>query len=387
MAATARTRGWRSNPGGTAVTPSAAPGTRSASVRRGRLRLAVLLAAGMLVASCGASITPSAGATASPSAASSPTPSVAYAPGGSVASAADALQSQFVSVIRQVNPSVVLIQTSGGLGSGVVFDTRGDIVTNAHVAGSATSFTVTLANGRNVPGTLVGTFAPNDIAVIRAAASNLQPARFTGSSSLHVGDIVLAMGNPLGLQSSVTEGIVSALGRTVPEPNGAALPDVIQTSASINPGNSGGALVDLNGDVVGIPTLAASDPQLGGAAAGIGFAIPSSIARDLATQIITYGHVIDSHRAYLGIEAADLSTGIPGGGALVYSVVPGGPASKAGLTSGDIIVAVNGQATPSAGGLAAVLANLKPAQTVPVTVVRPDGSRSTVSVTLGQLPG
>ena len=406
-------------------------------VARGRWSmLGVLVIVGGLVAGCGTSPTPSpappgapGGAAASggiPAAsppvggAASPSPAASQPAGGTAAPAsapasgqpsasggqglttgttvpveasttaagtaaeATALQSQFVNVIHRVNPSVVLIETSSGLGSGIVFDSRGDIVTNAHVAGSSTSFTVTLATGRTVRGTLVGEFIPNDIAVIRVSATGLQPATFGDSSNLAVGDIVLAMGNPLGLQSSVTEGIVSALGRTVSEPNGAALPDVIQTSAAINPGNSGGALVDLNGHVVGIPTLAASDPQMGGAAAGIGFAIPGNIARDLASQIIQYGKVIDSHRAFLGIESADLSAG---GGALVYSTVAGGPAAKAGLKAGDIITAVDGQPTPSAGALAAVLAGLKPGQTVPVSVTHQDGSQSTVRVTLGQLPG
>ncbi len=403
---------------------------------RGRgAMLGVVLIVGGLVAGCGAAATPSPassgtpagapasggipsappaiGGAASPGAASSQPggatsasasvqasgqPSASGAPGltsGSTGTAgastaagtaaeATALQSQFVNVIHRVNPSVVLIETSSGLGSGIVFDSRGDIVTNAHVAGTSTAFTVTLATGRTVKGTLVGEFVPNDIAVIKVSATGLQPATFGDSSNLAVGDIVLAMGNPLGLQSSVTEGIVSALGRTVSEPNGAALPDVIQTSAAINPGNSGGALVDLNGHVVGIPTLAASDPQMGGAAAGIGFAIPGNIARDLASQIIRYGKVIDSHRAFLGIESADLSAG---GGALVYSTVAGGPAAKAGLVAGDIITAVDGQPTPSAGTLAAVLAGLKPGQTVPVNVTHQDGSQSTVRVTLGQLPG
>ncbi len=136
--------------------------------------------------------------------------------------------------------------------------------------------------------------------------------------------------------------------------------------------------------MVGVPTLAASDPQMGGAAAGIGFAIPGNIARDLASQIIRYGRVIDSHRAFLGIESADLSAG---GGALVYSTVAGGPAAKAGLKAGDIITAVDGQPAPSVGALAAVLAGLKPGQKVPVDVTHQDGSQSTVRVTLGQLPG
>ncbi len=401
-------------------------------VARGRRSmLGVLLIVGGLVAGCGAATVPSpaasgapggtgapgnlpaasptVGGAASPAAAASQPAGATAAPAPGQPSASDgqgltgstvpaeasttaagsaaeatALQSQFVDVIHRVNPSVVLIETSSGLGSGIVFDSRGDIVTNAHVAGNSTSFTVTLATGRTVKGTLVGEFVPNDIAVIHVSAAGLQPATFGDSSSLAVGDIVLAMGNPLGLQSSVTEGIVSALGRTVSEPNGAALPDVIQTSAAINPGNSGGALVDLNGNVVGIPTLAASDPQMGGAAAGIGFAIPGNIARDLASQIIQYGKVIDSHRAFLGIESADLSAG---GGALVYSTVAGGPAAKAGLRAGDIITAVDGQPTLSAGALAAALAALKPGQTVPINVTHQDGSQSTVRVTLGQLPG
>ncbi len=377
------------------------------------LRLATLALVSTLVAACGTSTTPSAtpvappgagasAAPAAPSAGASLSPGTARAsaapaadgsgsPSGSTGNApsgaafgAEALQAQFVSVIQKVNPSVVLIQTNVGLGSGIVFDTHGDIVTNAHVAGGATSFTVTLADGRSVSGKLVGEFVPNDIAVIRASASNLQPATFGDSSKLQVGDIVLAMGNPLGLQSSVTEGIVSALGRTVAEPNGAALPNVIQTSAAINPGNSGGALVDLAGDVVGIPTLAATDPQIGGAAAGIGFAIPSNVAKDLASQIIAYGKVINSHRAYLGIQSADL---FAGGGALVYSVVPGGPAAKAGLRAGDIITAIDGQAITSAADLATALADLKPGQTVSVSITHPDGSQATVHVTLGQLPG
>src|ERR1035437_7913859 len=148
-----------------------------------------------------------------------------------------ALQDQFVAIIKQVSPSVVEIETSAGLGSGVIYDTKGDIVTNAHVVGTEPTFTVTLSDGRSFPGTLVGEYTPDDIAVIRITATGLTAATFGNSSQLSVGDFVLAMGNPLGLQSSVTEGIVSALGRQVSEPNGNALPDVIQTSAAINPGN------------------------------------------------------------------------------------------------------------------------------------------------------
>jgi putative serine protease PepD len=214
-----------------------------------------------------------------------------------VVGSAAGLQSDYVKVVNQVGPSVVEIQTSQGLGSGIVFDSNGDIVTNAHVTAGATAFTVTLPDGRELSATLVGASTADDLAVVHVAASGLQPATFADSSKLVVGDIVLAVGNPLGLQSTVTEGIVSALGRSVPESNTVTLPNVIQTSAAINPGNSGGALVDLNGSVVGIPTLAASDPQMGGAAVGIGFAIPSSVVSNIANQLITYGKVVNAQPA------------------------------------------------------------------------------------------
>jgi S1-C subfamily serine protease len=185
-----------------------------------------------------------------------------------------ALQTAFRRVVKAVSPSVVQVQTSEGLGSGIVFDDRRDIVTNAHVVGNANAFKVTLASGRQVPAALVGRWTPGDLAVVRARSGDLHAATFADSGKLAVGVIVMAVGNPLGLRSSVTQGIVSSLGRTVSEgSNGVTLPSAIQTSAAINPGNSGGALVDLQGRVVGIPTLAALDPELGGSAApGIGFA-------------------------------------------------------------------------------------------------------------------
>ncbi|HUZ84212.1 MAG TPA: trypsin-like peptidase domain-containing protein [Gaiellales bacterium] len=161
---------------------------------------------------------------------------------GSLQSAAS-LESRCVAVVKRVAPSVVRIEASTGLGSSEILDTQGNIVTNAHVVGSDTSFAVTLADGRHVTGRLVGLFAPYDLAVIRIPGGGLQPIAVASSAKLQVGDIVLAIGSPRGLQSSVTEGIVSALGRTVSEPTGTALPGAIQSSAAINPGNSGGALV------------------------------------------------------------------------------------------------------------------------------------------------
>jgi putative serine protease PepD len=197
------------------------------------------------------------------------------------------LQEQFVQVVREAAPKVVQIQSRTGLGSGVVFDARGHVVTNMHVVRGTQRFVVTLAGGDRHPATLVGSDRSHDLAVVQIAGARPAPATFADSSRLRVGDLVLAIGNPLGLRSSVTQGIVSSLRRTVSEGDTVRLSPVIQTSAAINPGNSGGALVDLSGRVVGIPTLTAVDPQLGGEqAAGIGFAIPSSVVIQIATRLL-----------------------------------------------------------------------------------------------------
>lgn len=200
---------------------------------------------------------------------------------------ADGLQAKYTAVVRDVSPQVVEIRTSTGLGSGIVYDKRGDVVTNAHVVGSSKKVTVRLPDGSKHAGTVIGTSTGNDLAVVRLAGAAPQPAQFADSSKVQVGDITLAIGNPLGLASSVAEGIVSSTGRSVTEANGVALNSVLQTSAAINPGNSGGALVNLSRQVIGIPTLAATDPQLGGGAApGIGFAIASNTVQQVANQLI-----------------------------------------------------------------------------------------------------
>jgi putative serine protease PepD len=203
------------------------------------------------------------------------------------AGVAQTLQGKYVSVVDGVSPSVVLIQTPQALGSGVVFDTNGNVVTNAHVVAGATKLSVTLNRGKQVAATLVGTDPSNDLAVVHITGATPPPATFSDSSKLSVGDIALAIGNPLGLHSSVTEGIVSSLNRNVSEGNGVTLTSAIQTSAAINPGNSGGALVDLSGHVIGIPTVAALDPQLGDSqASGIGFAIASNQVKTVAARIL-----------------------------------------------------------------------------------------------------
>jgi S1-C subfamily serine protease len=300
------------------------------------------------------------------------------------ATSAAALQNTFRTVFKKVSPSVVQIQTADGLGSGIVLDRNGNIVTNFHVVDSeSTSYRVLTSSGKRLDATLVGVFPQNDLAVIRVASgSSLKPATFAQSSKLQVGDIAIAIGNPLGLSSSVTQGIVSALGRQAPEGNGYTLQNAIQTSAPINPGNSGGALVDIQGRVIGIPTLGASSSQFGGVAAGIGFAIPSDTVRDIAGQLVQHGKVVNTHRAYLGVTIGDATNGV-----YINTVANGGPAGRAGIAAGDVVVAVNGKATLSSDDLGSVLAALKPGEKVPVRVVHQDGSAATVTVTLGELPG
>lgn len=303
---------------------------------------------------------------------------------------AASLQQQYEQVVSRVLPSVVQITTSQGSGSGVVYDRRGDIVTNAHVVGNAATVRVSPASGgAALPARVAGVFTPDDLAVVRVqqGGEKLPPASFGRSAAVRVGEIVLAMGNPLGLTGTVTDGIVSATGRTVSEGQGgsAVLISAIQTSAAINPGNSGGALVDLAGQVIGIPTLAATDPQIGGAAAGIGFAIPSDTVTRIAPQLIATGKASDTSRASLGITAETVAdtTGQPAGVGVV-SVRPGGPAAHAGIRPGDIVLSVAGQRTPSVTALQEVLAAHKPGDKVTVRVSR-GGRQFTTKVTLGSL--
>jgi len=312
------------------------------------------------------------------------------------ASSYDALTEHAFSV---ASPSVVYIDNVGiGSGSGVIYNSTGDIVTNAHVVANGTKYKVTLNNGKVYPATVVGTDTSDDLAVIHIKASGLPAATFAGSNGFAVAQTVLAIGNPLDLQQSVTSGLISAVNRTVQEANGAYLPNAVQTSAPINPGNSGGALVNLNGTVVGIPTLEATDPQNnnGGAAQGIGFAVPSTRVTYIVHQIITTGHVAHTGRSFLGIGVGSTSQGngsIYGfgsvqpqvSGALVGSVAAGSPAERAGVQQGDVITAANGHPVSSGDDLLVALANSKPGSTMTLTVNR-NGSTLTLSVHLGELP-
>ena len=304
------------------------------------------------------------------------------------------LQANYESVISKVMPSVVQITSSAELGSGIILDTKGDIVTNNHVVAGSTDYKVTLStSSQTYDAKVVNRFPQGDLAVIKMTdpPSDLKPATFADSAKAVVGQIVLAMGNPIGLSSSATNGIISATGRTVTEPESSSTPaatltDMIQTSAPINPGNSGGALVDLTGAVVGIPTLTAVDQDLGGTYPGIGFAISSDTAKNIADQIIDSGKVTDSGIASLGITGRSVvDTNSKPVGVGVVDVTSGGAAADAGIVAGDVITSLDKVAVTSMAALSAELATLKPGQRVPVGITKADGSTSTVTATLGTL--
>ncbi|WP_285702277.1 trypsin-like peptidase domain-containing protein [Microtetraspora sp. NBRC 16547] len=362
---------------------------RSRTLARTAASLALLACA-----ACGGSATGLANGGSIATQTPTPAPSApATATPPSPSGAAAWLEKSYEQTITRVLPSIVQITTRQGLGSGIVYDNDGHILTNAHVVQGARKFSVTLATGQKRTARLLNTFPAGDLAVIKVDnAQGLTPASFGRSADLRVGQIVLAMGNPLGYSGSVTQGIVSALGRTVTGSSGegtptSTIPNAIQTSAAINPGNSGGALVDLRGRVIGIPSLGAVDPELG-AAPGIGFAIPSDTATDIANQIIKNGKVVNSHRASLDIQAGTAVDGLGSPvGVLVGRTAEGGAADEANIRSGDVIVDIDGTKTPNTTALSEVLARHQPGDTVKVRLLHPSGRDRTVSVTLGELSG
>lgn len=296
--------------------------------------------------------------------------------------------------IADVGPAVVEVQNVGtGLGSGVIIRKDGYIVTNHHVVSGAQQIMVVLPDGRSMKAKLIGDDAVDDLAVIKIDDNKLPTASFGDSTKLRVGQTVLALGNPLGIANTVTNGIVSAVNRTVREgqQTSGSILHAIQTDAAINPGNSGGALINLGGQVVGIPTLTAIDPEFNAPASGVGFAIPSNTVQNITGQLIKYGKVKESGRAAVGISATDVTPQLAAQynlpvdhGVLVAQVVSGGPADKAGLKQGDIIIKVNNTDIGSLQDFLGVLANQKPGDSISITAVTPSG-QETYKVTLGQL--
>lgn len=272
-----------------------------------------------------------------------------------------------------------------GLGSGVIVTPDGYILTNNHVVDGAQQVKVTLQDGHEFTAKVIGRDPKSDIAVVKIDARGLPTVPFADSQKVQVGDTVLAIGNPFGVGQTVTHGIVSATDR-----GGMGIEDYedfIQTDAAINPGNSGGALVDVEGRLIGINTAILSRS---GGNQGIGFAIPSDLARTVMTSLVEYGHVT---RGYLGVEVQNITPSLSKEfklkeptGALVGEVVLDGPAAKAGLKDGDVVVQFNGKKVRDGRELQLTVAETKPNSKVPVEVIR-DGTAKTLNVTIGQLPG
>ncbi|MDQ6672759.1 MAG: trypsin-like peptidase domain-containing protein [Chloroflexota bacterium] len=341
-------------------------------------------------------------------------------------------------VVRQVKPAVVQItnqqqvQTSqfaqpfvvpAGVGSGVIYDNQGHILTNNHVVEGAQQLLVSLTDKRSFPAKLIGADPQTDLAVVQIQGDNLPVAALGDSGQLQVGDWVVAIGNALALPGgpTVTQGVVSALGRTVQEPGGqpggqqpgqpggaqpggggaqgtpntgaqAAGPflfDVVQTDAPINPGNSGGPLVDMQGRVIGINTLVAGQAEPGVQAQGIGFAISIATAKPIADQLVQSGHVV---HPFIGIQYVPLNPALAArlgvqvqDGAVIGQVVPGSPAAAASLQPEDVITTIDGATLQGESALAEAINQHKPGDTISLGVLR-NRQQVKVDVTLGELP-
>jgi S1-C subfamily serine protease len=295
-------------------------------------------------------------------------------------------------------------QQATATGSGFVIDTDGHVLTNNHVVDGASKITVKVGDGDTVDATVVGTDPSSDVALLKLSGdtSDLHPLQLGDSSKLEVGDPVVAIGNPFGLDRTVTSGIVSALQREISAPNGFSISDVIQTDAPINPGNSGGPLIDASGRVVGIN----SQIETGGGqgSVGIGFAVPSNTAQDVVQQLLTTGKV---KRAFLGLAGADITPDLAkvlnlstDHGALVQQAYPGSPAARAGIQGGDTQATVDGQQVALGGDIitkvdgkdiqgmddvVSAVNNAKPGDEMTLTVIR-DGKEQDIKVTLGDRP-
>lgn len=321
-------------------------------------------------------------------------------------------------VAQMIGPAVVSVRTDQGLGSGVIYDASGLILTNAHVVEQAQSITIGLVDGRHFAGKVVGSDTGFDVAVIKIDGSNLPTATLGSSASLQVGDQVVAIGNPFGFDHTLTTGVVSALNRPVSEGQGSYNQPMVQTDAAINPGNSGGPLLDINGQVIAITTLVAA-PQ-GIPAQGLGFAVPVDTARRIADQLVQSGQVTHSGQPFLGVALSDINRpdttpgfpnqpsipglpGLPGRrgqqpttppqpapsgvdhGALVGDVQANSPAAQAGIQTGDVIVNFDSFDIYNPDELLQRLVLHKPGDQVGLSIIRA-GQSTNVTMTIGEAP-
>jgi putative serine protease PepD len=287
-------------------------------------------------------------------------------------------------VYSQTHAGVVKITTGSGLGTGIVLDGKGDILTNDHVVEGANRLTVSFDSSATRGAKLVGRDPSSDLAVVKVNPSGLglHPLTLGGSNTAKVGDTVYALGNPFGYTNSFSEGIVSGLDRTMTAPNGFTIGHSIQTDAAINPGNSGGPLLDANGQVIGINAQIASSGSTDtgqGQNNGVGFAIPIDAAKTVVRQLEKSGRV--SH-AYLGVATSDSSSR---SGAVVQTVQPGTPADKAGIAPGDLVRSIDGKSVTSSENLVSAISGHQAGDQVRIEIVHA-GKARTVTVTLAQQP-
>lgn len=281
----------------------------------------------------------------------------------------------FADVVERALPSVVRVSTAGGEGSGVIISRDGYLLTNRHVVEGATKITVQLSDERELAAKVIAADGPADLAVLKVEAAGLEAIEFGDSGKARIGDYVLAIGNPFGVGTTVSLGILSAKGEG----------DYLQTDAAVNPGNSGGPLLNVRGEMIGINTAIVSPS---GGSNGVGFALPSNLVQFVMSELIAKGRV---DRGYLGAgfqpmtPALEEALGVDRAGALISDVAPGSPADKAGLRKGDVVVAMNRRTLRNIQRLQVYAAQAKPGSVVEFTIVR-EGAESIVPVTLAARP-
>ena len=337
---------------------------------------------------------------------------------GDSSGASDALVQE---VYNRDGPGVVSVEVAStdsgaGGGSGFVLDEEGHIITNQHVVEGAESVSVRFSNGTREEAQVVGEDPSTDVALleVEAAQGQLRPLTLGDSDAVGVGDPVIAIGNPLGLGTSVTTGIVSATGRPIDAPNGYTIDGAVQTDAAISSGNSGGPLLDAEGSVIGITSQVASADGTGGYAQGLGFAVPVNTVKSVVEQLITTGEVshgyigvqmfqigIDELLSYTSLDADEFRDeyGLPANGAIISEVTPGGPADKAGIRGGDpeeidgvpvplgdVVTQVEGEPVADPDDVIAVVNSLQPGDTMQLTVVTPGEEPRSVEIQVGTQP-